>query len=372
MKRIIYLLLSVVLLLAFAVPTMAAGEAVVYTSKSSFTVGGTVKIDEMKTKQNIMDLGKSSDEYNAALEGNVQYYWFRNDSYYKDGPSITIGEGDRGCEFYCKVYLFSDADRTQQCGTYDSAKFTIAAEFEYTLELMQAPNKVVYNAGEKLDMKGLWIRIITPEGYIDSRDGKDLTYTKEPLVNAGEQKIKVSYNDAFTFIFVTVKEHVHSANLTKVGAKAASCTEDGNVEYYSCSCGKYFKDAAANTEITDKSSVVVKASHSFGTEWGYKGADGHAHVCSCGVKDEMIAHTPNIAAPTATEDQVCTACGHIIAPKTGTDTPPAGSVATDPASSGDVNKLGSSEEFPWWGILLIVVAIVGVGVVVALPVIKKK
>ena len=125
MKKAFSIILSLLLLCSLAVPAMAAGETVVYTSDSSFVAGGTVKVNEQKTKQNIMDLGKNAAEYNAALEGNMQYYWFRNDSYYKDGPSITLTENDKGCQFYCKVYLFSDADRTQQCGTYDGAKFTV-------------------------------------------------------------------------------------------------------------------------------------------------------------------------------------------------------------------------------------------------------
>lgn len=125
MKRAFSFLLIALLLCSLAVPATAAGETVVYTSDSSFVAGGTVKVNEQKTKQNIMDLGKNSDEYNAALEGNMQYYWFRNDSYYADGPTLTLTEKDKGCQFYCKVYLFSDADRTQQCGVYDSAKFTV-------------------------------------------------------------------------------------------------------------------------------------------------------------------------------------------------------------------------------------------------------
>ncbi len=164
--------------------------------------------------------------------------------------------------------------------------------------------------------------------------------------------------------------HVHKDNLTEVKAKDADCTNDGNKAYYTCSCGKWFTDNTATTEITDKNSVVIKAghnygtlvnedpgkhtatelvdgmkahyycdkcdkyftaekvettkealviknAHAYGTEWGYKGADGHAHVCECGAKDTVLAHTPNIAAPTEDKDQVCSDCGYIIANKLG-------------------------------------------------------
>ncbi len=47
------------------------------------------------------------------------------------------------------------------------------------------------------------------------------------------------------------------SNMKKVEAKAATCTEDGNIEYYHCSdCNKNFKDINGNEEVTD---VVVKA-----------------------------------------------------------------------------------------------------------------
>ena len=60
---------------------------------------------------------------------------------------------------------------------------------------------------------------------------------------------------------VTPPAHTH--NLTKVPAKDATCTEDGNIEYYQCSdptCGKLYKDAAGTKEIT-KDDTVIKAGH---------------------------------------------------------------------------------------------------------------
>ena len=69
-------------------------------------------------------------------------------------------------------------------------------------------------------------------------------------------------------LHITVKaEDVHLCkdHLTRVEAKPADCTVDGNIEYWSCSCGKWYSDATASVEITDKDSVVIKASHDYGT-----------------------------------------------------------------------------------------------------------
>ena len=50
---------------------------------------------------------------------------------------------------------------------------------------------------------------------------------------------------------------VHMSDVTKVEAKAAIATQDGNIEYYICkSCGKYYSDAAGNVEISLEDTVV--------------------------------------------------------------------------------------------------------------------
>jgi len=53
------------------------------------------------------------------------------------------------------------------------------------------------------------------------------------------------------------------------------------------------------------------------TKWGYRKADGHAHLCSvCGGNDGVVAHTAGPAA-TETEDQICTVCNYVITPSLG-------------------------------------------------------
>ena len=74
--------------------------------------------------------------------------------------------------------------------------------------------------------------------------------------------------------------HVHTCVL--VEAKAATCTEAGNIEYYECSgCHKFFEDEEATKEIEDKNSVVIKAT---GHDWGVWVFDPetrtHTHTCA--------------------------------------------------------------------------------------------
>lgn len=51
-------------------------------------------------------------------------------------------------------------------------------------------------------------------------------------------------------------------NLNYISAKPASCTEDGNIEYWECvTCGMYFEDEACKKEIADKNSVILVGHH---------------------------------------------------------------------------------------------------------------
>lgn len=56
----------------------------------------------------------------------------------------------------------------------------------------------------------------------------------------------------------TVVKAAHKAE--KVGAKAATATEEGNIEYWYCdACGKYFADEALTREISKEDTIVAAA-----------------------------------------------------------------------------------------------------------------
>ena len=59
--------------------------------------------------------------------------------------------------------------------------------------------------------------------------------------------------------------HICANHLTPVKAKDATCTEDGNIAYYECSCGKFYKDATASILITPEQTVIKATGHDY--EW---------------------------------------------------------------------------------------------------------
>ena len=110
------------------------------------------------------------------------------------------------------------------------------------------------------------------------------------------------------YIITPALGHVHNLHLTKVNAKVQSCTEEGNIEYYTCSCGKWFTNSSATTEIFDKDSVIIdKDNHE--QEFLNHNATEHWYVCSCGYKINMERHKGGLATCLARAN--CDECGMI-------------------------------------------------------------
>lgn len=175
------------------------------------------------------------------------------------------------------------------------------------------------------------------------------------------------------FVMQPATGHVHADHLTKMDKKDATCTADGNKEYYRCTCGKLFEDAGAATEITDHSSVVLpktghsytvqksdeahkrstaadcrefdtywytcandethsakddaaaadkfyngeQGAHVYGNEWVDRGEAGHAHKCQYhDAYDEVQPHTPDHQGGATYDYAVkCTECGRVLEPQ---------------------------------------------------------
>jgi len=96
-------------------------------------------------------------------------------------------------------------------------------------------------------------------GGIEVRDTKEPTeeeegYTGDTYCLGCGEKIKDGTS-------INALNHVHA--MSKVEASEKTCTENGNIEYYTCSkCGKYYTDEAGTLEIT-LADTVIAAAHKF-------------------------------------------------------------------------------------------------------------
>ena len=129
MRKFVSILICLLLLLGLAMPTFAAGVTVTFTADSLPEVGGTLTVDTNA----LMNNGSiTSDMYNAFLEGNVIYSWYKNgtltqESTGADALSYQLSLSDQGCTFYVKVSFYEDSSfqESKKCGEALSKEVTI-------------------------------------------------------------------------------------------------------------------------------------------------------------------------------------------------------------------------------------------------------
>ena len=117
----------------------------------------------------------------------------------------------------------------------------------------------------------------TKAHYVCNNDGCGKKFLSE-----GEE-----YKEATDMDLIIYASH----EITKIEAKAETCTEDGNSAYYACSaCGKYFSDEAGNTEI-EANSWVIAAHHTYEETLSHD-ETSHWYACkNCDDKKDETTHT---------------------------------------------------------------------------------
>ena len=240
-------------------------------------------------------------------------------------------------------YAFSDSVSVSLNGTaVDSSnisynadgtitvKYTFAAKNKRKLTssdfTFAAPSVLVYNGSAKtasvttaLDGVGdITIKYYDENGAkLSSAPVNAGTYTVKIDVAEGDDYQAISDLTADSWKFSILFGCAHTS-LTKVPAKSATCTTDGNSEYWYCdTCGKYFSDAAGTTELSDIP-VIQKKGHNWSSAWETD-ENYHWHKClnaGCTIKSGKARHYSNAA---ATEDspEVCRDCGYEMNPALG-------------------------------------------------------
>lgn len=138
---------------------------------------------------------------------------------------------------------------------------------------------------------------------------------KVTAVAAGEAVITAKAGDKTATCTVKVS---CSHSLAPVAEKASNCTEKGWDAYQKCDlCGKLF--AVNGDPISEIPYRALNDDHDLNTtEWGYKGADGHAHTCrrNAAHRDAVQPHTPDHEGGATYEYAVkCSKCQYVIEPQ---------------------------------------------------------
>ena len=227
--------------------------------------------------------------------------------------------------------------------TIGFSDFELAIDYDTTLLKLEHINKsyksvdadgnetdIPYLTGFYTVNTGKWVDPETGKeyiGYINFANTEALTYKSPKTIftldftvlkceseNTSVTLDKIAFNSIEDGETVSINPTIVPVELsvthtlTAVPAKDATCTEDGNAAYWKCSaCEKWFSDENGTTEITDKGSVVTKATgHTPSTAWSYDG-DYHWHVCTtCEAVLDHAEHSGGTA--TCSEQATCEVC----------------------------------------------------------------
>ena len=137
--------------------------------------------------------------------------------------------------------------------------------------------------------------------------------------------------------------HIHANNLMPVYAVKPTCTKDGNIGYYVCSCGKMFADSNAATALTEADIVIPAAGHGATeirnrvepteTANGYTG-DEYCTVCNELVKrGTVIPATASSGTTTTPSEPTSAPSGTTTTPSEPTSAPSGTTTPSEPTSA---------------------------------------
>lgn len=232
-------------------------------------------------------------------------------------PVVKVKEGE-------EFFFFADSEEKYYTINYDpnGAAVTVAAAPKPATGITLNRSELTLTAGSS---DTSLTANVTPSDSTDtvawSTNKPDVATVesatgKVTAVAPGEAIITAKAGTKTATCTVTVT-CAHSS-LRPVAEKASNCTEKGWDAYKKCDlCGKLF-DMNGNL-ISEIPYRALNDDHDFNTsEWGYKGADGHAHTCSRNAdhRDAVQAHTPDHEGGATYDYAVkCSVCNYVIEPQ---------------------------------------------------------
>ena len=372
MKRFTSILLCLVLFCALAVPVLADGVPVIFTSDSAPEPGRSLTVD----KSAMMNHGSiTSEAYNALLEGTVIYSWYRNEMLVLEGTtanSYQVRTDDQGCSLYVKVVFYTDSSYQQEAGSATSQKFQVDFPAP-TITTKTLPNATV---GQKYYVK------------LECDDG-----------------------DAVFSEFMGSQLSEFGLTLTQHGEIEGTPTKAGNCHVNIVVQGVGGGEDYASYDITVKEATEVKITTTQLPQ-ATAGTAYSAKIACEGDADFLIYYNPGKAndfektgltlakdgtlsgTPKTAGKYVFTVCAagttnedyreYTLVVKEAETTEPTENVTTigtEPTEETQETKLDRYErdedeedetEIPWWIFAIIGVAAAGIGVVVTILIVKKK
>ena len=152
------------------------------------------------------------------------------------------------------------------------------------------------------DASGHW-HACQNDGCTKKKDEADHTPDRSEPTDDTDQKCTVC-----EYIIAPKKSHVHT--LQKIEAKEATCTTEGNKEYYKCeTCGHFFADEAATKEVMEGDMIIPARGHDYANlvyTWSEDYTTCTA-VQKCNNCDTVNATEKVNSTSSVTQSQSCTA-----------------------------------------------------------------
>ena len=206
--------------------------------------------------------------YAMLVDASMNITYLRSDRITLDNVQPVIGGIENG-KTYCKAQTVTINEKYVDTVTVNGTAVTLNENGGFTLAPANGGQKIIVTdkAGNTAEMT---VTVNDGHTYGEWVSNGDGTHTRKCTVDGctGSETKDCSGGTATCTekakCSVCGAEYgdlnpAHHANLVNVPAKAATTSAEGNIEYWHCGgCGKYYKDAAAQDEITQKDTVIAK------------------------------------------------------------------------------------------------------------------
>ena len=206
--------------------------------------------------------------YAMLVDASMNITYLRSDRITLDNVQPVIGGIENG-KTYCKAQTVTINEKYVDTVTVNGTAVTLNENGGFTLAPANGEQRIVVTdkAGNTAEMTVTVNDGHTYGKWVSNSDG---THTRQCTVDGctGSETKDCSGGTATCTekakCSVCGAEYgdlnpAHHANLVNVPAKAATTSAEGNIEYWHCGgCGKYYKDAAAQDEITQEDTVIAK------------------------------------------------------------------------------------------------------------------
>ena len=195
----------------------------------------------------------------------------------------------------CTEAGLTEGKKCSVCGEILVAQETVAAlDHDYNEVDGTAVAATCTTAGKHADQKCSRCNVVIEGETIAAlgHDWSNWTVVKEATEDEEGLEVRTCGRDATHTEERAIPKLDHTHDLVNTDAVSATCTVDGNLEYWTCSkCGRIYSDPEGTAEI-DKEDTVIKAK-------------GHT-------EEVLAAVSPTCTETGLTEGKKCSVCGEIL------------------------------------------------------------